>query len=116
MELKDIMLDENQHRLLMCCRMAQALGQGDIFLDATGYRLCWRMERKGKATNVFYSIDEMECYLEHLLENRWRVGVLGKCATDAEVKRRLDIIKERHSSRTSGERMTLFSRANRQGL
>ena len=108
----DLLLSETQHRLLMCMRMAKALGKGEVHLDATTHKMCWKLERHDMVSNVFYSIDEMENYLEHLLENRWRLGARGLGNMDPRVKRRLNVIQERHRSRTNGTPMTFPSRIN----
>lgn len=108
METKnDILLDVNQHRLLMCCRMAKALGKGEVYLNASSHKMYWFMEKDDRITGMFHSIDEMEEYLEHLLENRSRIGLTR------EVDRRLSVIKERREHRTNGHAMLFPSRANR---
>ena len=58
--LSDIKLDINQYRLIMCMRMAKAMGKGEIYLDATTHRMRWRMENDGVTTGIFDSIDKME--------------------------------------------------------
>lgn len=62
-----ILLDENTHRLLMCCRMAKSMSVGEVFLDATTHRIVWCIAREGKPNLRFSSLDEMERHLEHLL-------------------------------------------------
>lgn len=111
--LSDIRLDVNQHRLIMCMRMAKAMGKGDIYLDATTHRMCWRMENSGVTTGVFDSIDKMEEYLEHLLENRSRLASDRLDCMHPAVRRRLGVITERNRSRTNGRSMTFNSRINR---
>lgn len=106
------MLNENQHRLLMCMRMAKALGKGEIYLDATGHKMCWRMEADGRPSIVFHSIGEMEEYLEHLLENRWRSRHNHLGHTGREVKRRMIVVRERQRARTNGVPMMFPSRIN----
>ena len=113
METKnEIMLDESQHRLLMCMRMAKALDKGEIFLDATGPRMCWRMGKEDGPDVVFRSIGEMEGYLEHLLENRWRLG--HAVNADRGMARRMAVINERRKARTNGTAMTFPSCINNQ--
>ena len=108
----EILLDENQHRLLICHRMAKALGKGEIFLDATGHKMRWRIEKDDRTTNLFYSIEEMELYLERLLENRYKSSRLELSYIDPRVRRRMSVINERHRSRTNGVPMTFHSRIN----
>lgn len=111
METKnDLLLNETQHRLLMCCRMAKSLGQGDIFLDATTHKMCWHIEREGHPDKIFHSLDEMEEYLEHLLMNRQRMSCNGLGNMDRTVKRRMNVIKIRERNRTTGEPMVFFSK------
>lgn len=106
----DLLLNETQHRLLMCCRMAKSLGQGEVFLDATTHKMSWHIGREGHPDKVFHSLDEMEEYLEHLLENRQRLSCNGLGNMDRNVKRRLTVIHERERSRTNGEPMTFSSK------
>lgn len=103
------MLDENQHRLLMCMRMAKALGGGEIYLDATTHKMHWRLEKNGRTTHCFHSLDEMEAHLEHLLENRSRCG-LG--ITDSNIQQRMHALEERRRYRTNGTPMLFHSRIN----
>lgn len=107
-----MLLDENQHRLLMCCRMAKALEQGDIYLDATGAKMFWKMEKEGRPARTFRSIDEMESYLEHLLENRSRTSPTRIRLLEPSVRRRLDIIHARNEYRESGTPLVFNSRIN----
>ena len=107
------MLNENQHRLLMCCRIAKALDKGEIYLDATGPRMFWRLEKDERTINVFHSIDEMECYLEHLLESRNRTNRPKYGTMDSSIKRRTNIIYERHESRMTGKPMLFQSQINK---
>lgn len=100
-------MDVNQHRLLMCCRMAKALGKGEIYLNATTHKMYLYMEKDDRVTGIFRSMDEMEEYLEHLLENRSRAGL------PKEVARRSSLIHERRAARTNGCTMLLPSRINR---
>lgn len=111
--LNNIKLDINQHRLIMCMRMAKAMGKGEIYLDATTPKMCWRMEKDGVTTGIFDSIDKMEEYLEHLLENRSRLAADRLDNMHPAVKRRLGVIMERNRSRTNGRSMTFNSRINR---
>lgn len=112
MENNILLLDEEQYRLLMCHRMAASLGKGDIFPEVTPGGLCWRMEKDGQVTGIFYGMEEMESYLEHLLEERYRTnpGRLGN--TDPKVKRRMEAILERYRARTKGCPMTFQSKVN----
>ena len=103
----DILLDVDQHRLLMCCRMAKALGKGEIHANTTTHKTYWYMEKDDRVTGVFRSMDEMEEYLEHLLESRNRVGL------PKEVERRSTLILKRKDARTNGCAMLLSSRINR---
>lgn len=105
----ELLLNENQHRLLMCMRMAKALGVGEIYLDATTHKMHWRLEKEGHSTRRFYSIEEMETHLEHLLENRSRVGLTGMTPC---MKRRAKVMSERQRSRTNGTPMLFQSRIN----
>ena len=91
----------------MCCRMAKALGKGEIYLNATTHKMYWYMEKDDRVTGVFRSMDEMEEYLEHLLESRNRVGL------PKEVERRSTLILKRKDARTNGCAMLLSSRINR---
>lgn len=100
-------MDVNQHRLLMCCRMAKALGKGEIYLNAATHKMYWYMEKDDRITGIFRSMDEMEEYLEHLLENRSRAGL------PKEVARRSTLILKRKDARTNGYAMLLPSRINR---
>lgn len=110
--LSEIRLDENQHRLLMCMRMAKALNQGEVYLDATTHRMCWKIERDEQVTGVFYSIDEMETYLERLLEYRYHYGPNGLGNMSPPVKRRMNVINERRRAQTNGQPMTFYSKVN----
>lgn len=103
----DILLDVNQHRLLMCCRMAKALGKGEIHANTTTHKTYWYMEKDDRITGVFHSMEEMEEYLEHLLENRSMAGL------PKEVARRSSLIMKRKDARTNGCAMLLPSRINR---
>ena len=93
--------------------MAKAMGKGEIYLDATTHRMRWRMEKDGVTTGIFDSIDKMEEYLEHLLENRSRLASDRLDNIHPAVKRRLGVIMERNCSRTNGRSMTFNSRINR---
>lgn len=108
----DLLLDVNQHRLLMCARMAKALEKGEVYLDATTHRMRWKLEKDGVVGNVFDSLDEMEDFLEHLLENRYKSDMCGLGNMDRRVKRRMNVIRERHRSRTNAVPMTFPSRIN----
>lgn len=113
METKnELMLDEDQHRLLMCCRMARALDKGEIFLDATCHKMRWRLEKDGMTCNIFYSLDEMEQHFEHLIECRFRFSRLDIGYMDSRIRRRVDIIRKRHELRTNGTPMTFNSSIN----
>lgn len=108
----EFMLDEDRHRLLMCHRMAKALGAGEVYLDLTTHRPHWRIEKNGVCHEQFGSIEEMETFLEHLLENRPKSGCgLGKMPLP--VKLRANVISERKRSRTNGTPMMFSSRINR---
>lgn len=108
METKnDLLLDENQHRLLMCCRMAKVLGKGNIYLNATTHKMHWYMEKGDRITGVFHSISEMEEYLEHLLENRSKIGLTK------EFERRNSVIRGRRNARTKGTPILSSSKINR---
>lgn len=104
----EILLDENQHRLLMCCRMARALGVGEVYLDATTHKLYWVLEKDGRPVNRFRSMGEMEEHLEHLLENRSRTCCNGLGNMDRNVKRRMQVMK----TRTNVTPMLFHSRIN----
>lgn len=106
-----MMLDENQHRLLMCCRISKALNMGDIYLDATYPKMRWRIERGERPNLHFSSIDEMEEYLEHLLENH-SVASGNSCNMDPDVRRRARIVLERKKVRTFGGAMLFPSKIN----
>lgn len=111
-ETNEILLDENQHRLLICCRMAKALGKGEVILDATSHKMCWRMERGDAVTGVFHSQDEMEEYLEHLLENRSKLSHNRLGNTHPAVKRRAQVINERRRAALEGDNMSFHSCIN----
>ena len=111
---EEILQEENRHRLEMCARMAKSLKQGDVVLDATGHRMYWRIDRKGKPSLRFDSIKEMESFLEHILENRGSGSTNGLGNMDNCVKRRFYVIRQRELSRTNGMPMMLSSRLNRQ--
>ena len=114
METKnELMLGKNQYRLLMCSRMARLLGKGEIYLDATGPKMFWRMKKAGRTSNVFHSIDEMEFYLECLMESRVRLSPGVVKTLKPEVARRRDVIVDRHNHRTNGSPMVFSSRINR---
>lgn len=114
METKEeLMLDENQYRLLMCMRMAKALGLGEIYLDATLHRMHWRMEKDGRVTDVFHSLDEMEVHLERLLENRCRLKPFLAKNMSPQLRRRYETVSLRHSYRTNGTPLVFQSRINR---
>lgn len=107
MTRNEIMLDENQHRLLVCHRMAKALGVGEVHPDLTTHRLHWRIEKNGVCRERFYSIEELESYLEHLLENCLKTkGGCGKM--HLSVKLRANVISERERSRTNGTPMMFY--------
>lgn len=108
--LNEIKLDENQYRLLMCMRISKALGQGEVYLDATTHRMCWKIERGEQVTGVFHSIDEMESHLEHLLEHRYHHGPNGLGNMSAPVKLRMNTINERRRAQTNGQPMTFYSK------
>lgn len=113
METKEeLCTEETTHRLLMCMRMAKALEKGEIYLDATTSVMFWRLEKEGRTVNTFHSIDEMESYFEHLLENRWRLDGRNLRNMDQRVKRRMMVMNERHDARTNGRPMTFHSRIN----
>ena len=95
----------------MCCRMARALDKGEIFLDVTG-SMRWRLEKDGTTCNIFYSLDEMEQYFEHLIESRFRFSKLDLGYMDSRIRRRLSVIKQRHDLRTNGTPMTFSSSIN----
>lgn len=107
----EIMFDENQHRLLMCLRMAKSLGQGEVCLDLTTHKPHWRIEKNGVCHERFYSIGDMEEYLEHLLENLPNAPQ-GYCRMSSEVKLRASVVRRRKRFRTNGEPMTFPSRIN----
>lgn len=108
MNKNDFLLDEFQHRLLMCMRMAKALRVGEVFLDSTTHKLHWVLEKDGRPVNRFQSMDEMEECLEHLLMNRSRTCRNGLGNMDRNVKRRMQIVQ----SRTNGTPMLFQSRTN----
>ena len=109
----DLMLDENQHRLLMCYRMAKVLSGREIYLDATGLRMFWRLEKNGRTTNIFHSIDDMEHHLECLMESRSRLRPETCSELEPEVIRRLDVVFNRQTSRTKGMPILFSSKINR---
>lgn len=112
METKnDILLNENQYRLLMCGRIARALGKGEVYLDLTGPKMCWRVGKEDCSNHAFYSIDEMESYLEHLLENRCKLNSNLR-NMNSSVKRRVRVIQERNKFQATGNPMTFPSRIN----
>lgn len=112
METKnDLMLDETQHRLVMCCRMAKALGKGEVFLDLTTPRMCWRIEKNDKVLQTFHSIDDMEEFLENLLEKRYRTNFM-RSQLEPQVARRLNVVEIRKNMRTTGAPMTFHSKVN----
>ena len=104
--MNELLLDVNQHRLLMCCRMAKALDKGEVFLNAATHKMHWCLEKDGRVTNIFHSMEEMESYLEHLLDNRSRIGITK------EVARRADVVRKRREYRTNGRPMLFSSRTN----
>lgn len=108
-----ILLDENTHRLLMCCRMAKSMSVGEVFLDATTHRIVWCIAQEGKPNLRFSSLDEMEQHLEHLLMVRAEKIPNGLANMDKRVKRRADIISERRRARTNGGPMLFSSKINR---
>ena len=67
---------------MLCQRMARALGMGDVYLDASLYRMAWCVERIDKNTLRFNSIGEMERHLERLIQQRKDIQ-----STYANVKR-----------------------------
>lgn len=107
----ELMLDENQHRLLMCGRMAKALDKGEIYLDATGAKMFWRLEKNGRTSNIFHSIDEMEFHLECLLESSVRLN--GQKGIGPRMRRRADIVFKRHDNRINGTPMMFHSSISR---
>lgn len=107
----ELMLDENQHRLLMCCRIAKALDKGEIYLDATGTKMFWRLEKNDRTSNIFHSIDEMEQHLECLLESAVRLN--GRRGLSPSIKRRADIVFKRHDYRSNGVPMMFQSSVSR---
>lgn len=109
--VKEMMLDENQHRLLMCCRISKALNMGDIYLDATCPKIRWRIERGERPHLHFSSIDKMEEYLERLLENH-SVASGNSSNMDPDVRRRSQILLARRKARTIGGEMVFPSRIN----
>ena len=112
MTRNEITLDENRHRLLVCHRMAKALGVGEIYLGLTTHRPHWRIEKNGVCHERFHSIEELESYLEHLLESRSKSK--GGCGNmHLSVKLRANVISERKRSRINGAPMMFHSRINR---
>lgn len=110
--LNEIKLDVNQHRLLMCMRMAKSLGKGEVYLDATSHKMCWKLEEDDRVSSRFRSIDELERYLEHLLEVRIRIDPKGLDNIHPSVRRRMEVVKERKYARTNHVPMTFHSRIN----
>lgn len=110
--LNEIRMDENQYRLLMCMRMAKSLGKGEVYLDATSHKMCWKLEKDDRVSGRFYSIDELESYLEHLLENRSYLAPNGLGNMHSSVRRRMKVVKERKYARTNHVPMTFHSRIN----
>lgn len=108
----DLMLKENQHRLVMCGRMARALNKGDIYLDITGPRMRWRIEKEDKVTHTFHSLDDMEEFLEYLLEKAFDRGS-GRLNLEPQVIRRLNVIHAKRNFRTNGTPMVFRSKVNR---
>lgn len=110
--LNEIRMDENQSRLLMCMRMAKHLGKGEVYLDATSHKMCWKLEKDDRVSGRFYSIGELESYLEHLLENRSYLAPNGLGNMHSSVRRRMKVVKERKYARTNHVPMTFHSRIN----
>lgn len=107
-----VLLDIDQYRLLMCCRMAKSLLAGEVFIDATTHKMKWYIERKEKPDFVFSSLDEMEEYLEHLLMNRKCYSIHGLAHMNPEVKKRASVINERRRAQTKQEPMMFYSKIN----
>lgn len=105
-------LNEEQHRLLMCHRIIDALALGELYPSKTASGMAWRLEKEGRTSNIFYSLDELELYLEQLLENRYRANNYDLNHMDSTIRRRISVIQERHHSRTHGQVMTFHSRIN----
>lgn len=74
--------------------------------------MCWKIERDEQVTGVFYSIDEMETYLERLLEYRYHYGPNGLGNMSPPVKLRMDVVNERLRAQTNGQPMTFYSKVN----
>lgn len=110
--LNEIKLDVNQYRLLVCMRMAKSLGKGEVYLDATSHKMCWKLEKDDRVSGRFHSIDDLESYLEHLLENRSYLSPNGLGNMHPSVRRRMKVVKEREYARTNHVPMTFHSRIN----
>ena len=106
------MLKENQHRLVMCGRMAKALDKGEIYLDVTGPRMCWRIEKEEKVIHTFHSLDDMEEFLECLLEKKFSMGT-SRLNLEPQITRRLNVIHKKRNLRTNGTPMVFRSKVNR---
>lgn len=111
-EYKFITLNEEQYRLLMCHRMIHALDLGQLYPSKAASGIAWSLEKDGSTRNIFYSLDELELYLEQLLETKYRASSYDLSHMDSTIRRRLSVINERHHSKANGQRMTFHSRIN----
>lgn len=109
MEKEELMTEENRHRIVICHRMASALELGEVYLDLAGHRMGWRIEKEGRPDKYFETLDEMEHYLEGLLENRCRVS---KPVLHDSVRRRMDYLSAKKASQVSDRPILLRSKIN----
>ena len=93
--------------------MAKALNKGEVHLDTTSHKMHWRLERNDKVIRIFHSINEMEDFLEYLLEKRFKSGPDGWRNIDLNVRRRMNVVRQRERFRTKGVPMMFPSRINR---
>lgn len=104
-------LKEEQHRLLLCYRMARSLGMGEVIIDLTTHKCRWLIMKNDEVKKVCHSLTELEQYLETAFENRYR-GLDNYGNMNPALRLRHRSIAERRRSTDTGTPMTFRSRIN----
>lgn len=106
-KMKDnsFLLNEEQHRLLMCVRIAHALDLGEVVIDLTTHHILFTLEKKDIRTYTFRSIEALEAFLEQTLEKKFESR-----NRNLQISIRSEVISIRNESMRTGEKMILRSR------
>lgn len=105
MKDNSFLLNEEQHRLLMCVRIAHALDLGEVVIDLTTHHTLFTIEKGDIRTYTFRSIEALEAFLEQTLEKKFESK-----NRNMQIFIRSKVISIRNKSMRTGEKMILKSR------